>query len=138
MQMGANGLIWVWWGVGVRGEHRNKTSTGKTGMTGYVRVTCMAGKFPGKTHTCAYRHKRVMRDSGGWGWVRMGPGGCIGTQQTQRRYKEGLVGAQDTIVGKHLKGSMHSKMARPPHDHHRAFRLFLEAQRMLQAAHICL
>ena len=63
--MGANGLIWVWWGVGVRGEHRNKTSTGKTGMTGYVRVTCMAGKFPEKTHTCAHRYKRVMRDSGG-------------------------------------------------------------------------
>ena len=74
------------------------------GEAGYVWVDCMAGKFPGKTRTCAHRHKGVMRDSGGWGWVRMDAGGCIDTQQTQNKSKRVVGGAQYTIVGKHVGG----------------------------------
>ena len=74
------------------GVHKNKRNIDKTGMTGYVRVTCMDGKFSEKTHTCEYRYKRVMRDSGGWEWVRMGAGGCICTQQTQNKTKRVIGG----------------------------------------------
>ena len=43
------------------------------------------GNFPEKTYVCAHRHKGVMRDSGGWGWVRMDAGACMDTQQTQNK-----------------------------------------------------
>ena len=69
-------------------------------ITGHV----WPGNFPTKRHICARRHKGVKRDSGGWGWVRIGAGGCISTQQTQKKAKGWLVGAQDTIVGKYLEG----------------------------------
>ena len=81
--MGANGCEWTYMGVvgcGGTGGHKNKTSKHKNGLSGYVRGVCMAGKFPGKTHTCTHRHEGVMRNSGGWEWARMGAGGCIGTQ----------------------------------------------------------
>ena len=49
------------------GEQQNKVSKDINGLGGYVFGACMAGKFPDKTHICVPRHKRVMRDSGGWG-----------------------------------------------------------------------
>ena len=101
MSTGACGCIWAYMGVmGCRGagQRKNKTSTGKTGLAGYVRVACMAGKFPGKTHVCAHRHKGAMRDSGGWGWVRMGTGGCIDTQQTQNKADRDKDGWQDMFL----------------------------------------
>ena len=51
MCTGAYGCKWACMGVvGCRGAggHKNKTSIDKTGLAGYVRVTCMAGKFPEK------------------------------------------------------------------------------------------
>jgi len=86
------------------GGHKNKTSIGKTGLAGYVRVTCMAGKFPEKTHACAHRHKKLMRDSGGLGWVRMGAGGCIGTQQTQNKANRVISGRAGHIWDNHAWG----------------------------------
>ena len=83
--MGAIGRKWTYMGVvgyGGAGGHKNKTSKHTNGLAGYVRGACMAGKFPGKTHTCTHRNKGVMGDSGGWEWVQMGAGGCINTQQT--------------------------------------------------------
>ena len=38
-----------------------------------------------KRHICVCGHKGVRRDSGGRWWVRMGAGGCISTQQTQKK-----------------------------------------------------
>jgi len=92
--------------VGCRGAggHKNKTGVGKNGLAGYVRVTCMAGKFPGKTHVCAHRHKGVMRDSGGWGWVRMGAGRCISIQQTQKKVKRVVGGRAGHNFGQTFGG----------------------------------
>ena len=107
MSTGACGCIWAYMGVmGCRGagQRKNKTSTGKTGLAGYVRVACMAGKFPGKTHVCAHRHKGAMRDSGGWGWVRMGAGGCISIQQTQKKVKRVVGGRAGHNCGQAFGG----------------------------------
>ena len=54
-------------GLGDTEEQKNKVSKGTNGLGGDVFEPCMAGKFPGKTQKCVPRHKRVMRDSGGWG-----------------------------------------------------------------------
>ena len=45
------------------------------------------GNFPAKHILCAPRHKRVMRHSGGLGWVRMDAGGWIHTYQTENKAK---------------------------------------------------
>ena len=50
------------------------------------------GNFPAKHMLCALDIKRVMRLSGGRGWVRMGAGGCIRTQQTQNKAKRVIYG----------------------------------------------
>ena len=59
-----------------------------------------SGNFPKKIYIFEHRYM-VRRYSWGWGWVRMDAGGCISTQQTQ---KKGLEGAQDIIVGNHVRG----------------------------------
>ena len=64
----------------------------------------MAGKFPDKTHVCAHRHKGAMRDSGGWGWVRMGAGGCISIQQTQKKVKRVVGGRAGHNCGQAFGG----------------------------------
>lgn len=56
--------------------------------------------FPKKIYIFEHRYM-VRRYSWGWGWVRMGAGGCISTQQTQ---KKGLVVAQDIIVDNRVRG----------------------------------
>ena len=63
----------------------------------------------------------------------MGAGGCISTQQTQ---KKGLEGAQDIIVGNHVRGEHEFKDGAAVIEHHRVSRVFVEAQRVLQAGHM--
>ena len=56
--MGTNGCKWAYMGVvgcGGAGEHKNKTSKHKNGLSGYVTGVCMDGKFPDKKHTCDHR-----------------------------------------------------------------------------------
>ena len=82
MQTGTDGCKWVCMGVlGCKdtNAHKNKTKQDKNECAGYAFDGCMAGKFPGKYDIQTCRHKGVRRDSGGWGWVRMGAGGCIST-----------------------------------------------------------
>ena len=67
----------------------NNRKRDRNRLAGYDSRPCMAGKFPQKRHIYVCRHKRVKRDSGGWAWVRMGAGGCIGTQQTQNKTNRG-------------------------------------------------
>ena len=105
--MGANGCKWAYMGVvgcGGTGGHKNKTSKHKNGLTGYVRGACMAGKFPGKKHTCSHRHKGVMGDSGGWEWIRVGAGGCMDTQQTQNKAKIVICGCAGHNCGQTCGG----------------------------------
>ena len=54
-------------------------------LTGYDSRPCMTGKFPQKGHIRVSRYNGIKRDSGRLKWVRMGVGGCIGTQQTQNK-----------------------------------------------------
>ena len=88
MYVGEYGCLWVCMGaVGctITNAQTNNTKRDRNGLAGYDFRPCMAGKFPQKRHICVRRHKGVTRDSGGWGWVRMGVGGCISTQQTQNK-----------------------------------------------------
>ena len=88
--MNAYGCIWVFMGaLGFPNTNAqtNNTKRDRNRLAEYDYRPCMAGKFPQKRHICARRHKEVRRDSGGWGYVRMGAGGCIGTQQTQKNAK---------------------------------------------------
>ena len=50
--------------------------------------------------------------------------------------KKGLEVTQDIIVDNHVRGNINSKMARSSFEHHRVFRVFVEAQRVLQEAHM--
>ena len=105
--MGANGCKWAYMGVvgcGGTGGHKNKTNKHKNGLAGYVRGACMAGKFPGKKHTCSHRHKGVMGDSGGWEWIRVGAGGCMDTQQTQNKAKIVICGCAGHNCGQACGG----------------------------------
>ena len=79
------------------------------GLAGYDSRTCMAGKFPQKRHICVRRHKGVRRDSGGWGWVRMGAGGCISTQQTQNKANRGTDRSADIILASVCGGKLLDK-----------------------------
>ena len=54
-------------GLGDTEEQKNTVYKDTDGLGGDVFGPCMAGKFPGKTQKCAPMHKRVIRDSGGWG-----------------------------------------------------------------------
>ena len=72
-------------GCTITNAQTNDTKRDRNRLAGYDSRPCMAGKFPPKRHIYVCRHKRVRRDSGGWGWVRMGAGGCISTQQTQNK-----------------------------------------------------
>ena len=88
--MNAYGCIWVLMGaLGFPNTNAqtNNTKRDRNRLAEYDYRPCMAGKFPQKRHICARRHKGVRRDSGGWGYVRMGAEGCIGTQQTQNNAK---------------------------------------------------
>ena len=67
-------------------------------VAGHDSWSCMAGKFPQKRHTCDRMHKGVRRDSGVWGWVRMGAGGCISTQQAQNKANKVTDRSQGTIL----------------------------------------
>ena len=102
-----------------------------------ISIHDMTGKFPGKTHTCAHKNKWVMRDSEGWGWVRMGAGGCIDTHQTQKKVKI-VIGwcarhnCEQTCWG---GGNGHKDVV-ATHEHHRACRGVLEARRVRQASHM--
>ena len=46
--MGANGLIWVWWGVGVREDTKTKQANTKMGWQGMLGVHVWQGNFPAK------------------------------------------------------------------------------------------
>ena len=83
------------------------------------------GNPPQKIHMCvqAYRGKEGLSRVNGFVWV----------YQTQ---KKGLEGAQYIIAGNHVRGNMNSKMVRSSFEHHRVFRVFVEAQKVLQAAHM--
>ena len=72
-------------GLGDTEKQKSTVSKDTDGLGGDVFGPCMAGKFPGKHTKYAPMHKWGIRDSGGWGWVRMGAGGCISTQQTQNK-----------------------------------------------------
>ena len=96
------GCIWVFMGEAgctSTNAQTNNTKRHRNGIVGYDFRPCMAGKFPPKIHIYVCRHKRVKRDSGGWGWVRMGAGGCIGTQQTQNRAKRVIGGRAEHNCG---------------------------------------
>ena len=80
----------------------NNTKRDRNGLEGYDFRPCMTGKFPQKRHIYVCRHKRVKRDLGGWVWVRMGAGGCIGTQQTQNKTKRVIGGRAGHILYKHV------------------------------------
>ena len=54
-------------GLGDTEEQKNTVSKDTDGLGGDVFGSCMAGRFPGKTQKCVPMHKRVIRDSGGWG-----------------------------------------------------------------------
>ena len=85
---GVHGCLWVCMGaIGLGDTEKQKSTVSKDtdGLGGDVFGPCMAGKFPGKHTKCAPMHKRGIRDSGGWAWVRMGAGGCSGIQQTQNK-----------------------------------------------------
>ena len=73
-------------GHGGTGRHKNKTSRGKNGLAGYVSVTCMAGKFPGK-HTCMCAQTK--RGNEGLGRARMGLDGCRGMHRHAANAKQG-------------------------------------------------
>ena len=73
--------------------HTNNTKRDINTLAGYDSRSCMDGKFPPKEgHICAISHNGVERDSEGWGCVRMGAGGCINTQQTQKKVKRVIGG----------------------------------------------
>ena len=93
----------MWVCIGVVGPtdtnaQSNSRKRDRNGLEWYDSRPCMAGKFPPKRHICVCKHKRVKRDSGGWAWVRMGSGGCIGTQQTQNKTNRGTNRSQDIIL----------------------------------------
>ena len=85
-------------GCTITNAQTNNTKRDRNRLAGYDFRPCMAGKFPPKRHIYVCRHKRVKRDSGGWAWVRMGAGGCIGTQQTQNKTNRGTNRSQDIIL----------------------------------------
>ena len=90
--MGACGYTWVCMGVfGYTNTYAQENNPKRYihRLVGYDSRPCMDGKFPQKIHICAHGHKGVRRYSGGWGWVQMGVGGCISTQQTQNKAKRG-------------------------------------------------
>ena len=103
------GCIWVCMGaVGPTNTNAqtNNTKRDRNGLAGYDSRPCMAGKFPQKRHIYVCSHKRVKRDSGGWGWVRMGAGGCIGTQQSQNKTKRGTDSRAGHNFGKGVGGQI--------------------------------
>ena len=67
MYMGANGFVCMG-ALGRRGTggHKNKTNIDKNGLAGLGFRYMYAREISRKIHTCAVRHKGVMRDSGGW------------------------------------------------------------------------
>ena len=85
---------------------QNKTKRDTNALKGYDYGSCVAGKFPDKRHICARRHKGVKRDSGGWGWVRIGAGGCISTQQTQNKTSRGTDRPAGHNFGKGVGGQI--------------------------------
>ena len=99
--MGVHGCIWVFMGaLGYTNTYAqtNNTKRDINGVAGYDSWPCMAGKFPQKRHICARMHKGVRRGSGVRGWVRMGAGGCISTQQAQNKANKVTNRSQGTIL----------------------------------------
>ena len=99
--MGVYGFMWVCMGaLGYTNTYAqtNNTKRGINWVAGHDYRPCMAGKFPQKRHMCAHMHEGVRRDSGVWGWVRMGAGGCINTQQAQNKANKVTDGSQGTIL----------------------------------------
>ena len=112
MRTGKYGCIWVYMGaVGhtITNAQAHNTKRDRNGLAGYDPRPCMAGKFPQKRHMCVCRHKGVRRDSGGWGWVRMGAGGCIGTQQHKTRQTDAQIGPQVIILARVCVGKLANK-----------------------------
>ena len=73
------------------------TERGRNGLAGYDSRQYVAGKFPPKRHIYVCRHKRVRRDSGGWGCVRMGAGDAFAPSKRKTRQTETQIGPQDII-----------------------------------------
>ena len=71
--------------------------------------------IPQKRHICACRYKGVRIDSGGWGWVRMGAGGCISTQQTQNKTSRGTDRPVGHNFGKGVGGQIDCQGCRGRH-----------------------
>ena len=103
------GCLWGFMGaVGCTSTNAqaNNTKRHRNGIVGYDSRPCMTGKFPQKRHICVCRHKGVRRDSGGWGWVRMGAGGCISTQQTQNKANRHTDSPTGHYFGKGMGGEI--------------------------------
>ena len=106
---GVHGCLWVCMGaIGLGDTEKQKSTVSKDtdGLGGDVFGPCMAGKFPGKHTKYAPMHKWGIRDSGGWGWVRMGVRGCMGTQQTKNKTKRHTDGHTGHNLGKGVGGEI--------------------------------
>ena len=109
MYMGADGFVWVRWGAHLLARKKTRQKETQMSSHGMISEHDMAGKFPQKRYICAHRHKGVRRDSGGWGWVRMGAGGCISTQQTQNEANRGTDRSAGIILASVCGGKLLDK-----------------------------
>ena len=72
--MGADGLVWVRWGAGSMGGHKNNVCRDKNGRAG-PDLGPMAGEISPNIMFCT---KKSKRGTDGSGWVQMGSHGCSG------------------------------------------------------------
>ena len=120
----ADGHSWVCMGALGRvsmGEHKNQTSIDTMGPD-RVRIWMNAsGIFP-KIHTCGHRHEmRIIRDSGGQGWVGWVQGGASMHSKRKTRSKDSLGVSMTWFRQAYMGAGITNRMVWSPHDHCREY-----------------
>ena len=86
--MGADGLVWVSWGAGIMGEHKNNVCRDKNGRAG-PDLGPMAGEISPNIMFGTKKAKGARTAPDGYTWVRMGVVGCICTGGQENKGKRG-------------------------------------------------
>ena len=86
--MGADGLVWVSWGAGNMGGHKNNVCRDKNGRAG-PDLGPMAGEISPNIMFCTKKAKGARTAPDGYKWVRMGAVGCICTGGQENKGKRG-------------------------------------------------
>ena len=106
--MGVYGFVWVRWDV-LTLTYKQTTQKRQKWISRVWFPTMYDREISPKRHICVCGHKGVRRDSRGRGWVRMGAGGCISTQQTQNKQTDTQIGPQGIILARVWGGKLFGK-----------------------------